>query len=145
MALIERVIFTFGYHDRPLSGVSAGPRGARCFSAVFRDDIDDYDRVYNTLALDDAESGQFLRLFADTRITDPVCRDPVRKAFAEQMWAQFARLLAADSVQICRLAPRFTRLRERFQTPNRGGSYSAFEVEWSDLGQIRRRDTHFQS
>jgi hypothetical protein len=132
MPVIERVIFTFGYYDRPLSGVSAGPQTTRCFSAVFRDDIDDYDRVYDTRMLDEGESEQFLHLFAEARIIDPACRDPARKAFADQMWAEFERLRAVHSSEIVRLAPRFTRLPENLQAPNRGGPRAAFEVEWSD-------------
>src|SRR5438552_985508 len=84
MAFVERVIFLFNYYDQPLDGVSVGPDGARHFCAVFRDDVDEYDSVYNTLALDHEEQTQFLSLFEDARVSDPACWDPARKAHAQQ-------------------------------------------------------------
>lgn len=120
---VEEVLFLFGYHDGPIRGLSLGEGRACLFDAPFRDDLDEYDSVFNIMYLRDPEVLEAERLFRDARLSDPMCRDPARQAFMKEIWSRFESLLESGSWEIQRRRP-------SFQRHGDGGVRGHYTVTW---------------
>lgn len=122
---VEEVLFLFNYHDGPISGLAIGEGRACCFDAPFRDDLDEYDRVFNVMCLRGPEVLEVERLFRDARLSDPMCRDPARQAFLTEIWSRFASLLESGSTEI-------QRRKGSFRRHGDGGVRGRYSVTWDE-------------
>jgi hypothetical protein len=122
---VEQVLYLFNYHDGPKRGLAKGEGRACYFDAPFRDDLDDYDSVFNVMYLRDPEVLEVVRLFSDARLTDPMFRDPARRALEAEISSRFDALMESGS-------PEVQRRKASFQRHGSGGVRGSYSVTWDE-------------
>lgn len=115
----QTVLVTLNYHNGPIEGISIDKSSVTYFAAPFRDDIDEYDDVYDLIDLSEEERGEITTLF--TRV--PV-GDLARRQYAHQLEQRMASLRIASSPIIRRARATFT------CETGTGGAYGRYRVEW---------------